>query len=151
PIVSFGILMLAAALRWGLRPYVKDYPGCKAVFDLLGGEVTGRGPAYVATGAIALAFVCSLAGFIVFCNEAHEMHELQEELLKHDIAHAKPHGDDEKDHEHKKELTKAEKEKKAAEDEEIKKDRARFNALKYHWEGDVTWARIYSMQTSDRE
>ena len=59
PILSFGLLLLAAAVRWGLRPYAKDNPTANSLFQLLGGEVTGRGPAYVALAGIALAFLCS--------------------------------------------------------------------------------------------
>src|ERR1700682_6493704 len=80
PIGSFGLLFLAAALRWSLRPY-KANSSVDAVYQLLGGDVTGRGPAYVALAGIGLAFVCSLAGFIRFLPEAHEMHDLQHQLI----------------------------------------------------------------------
>src|SRR6266852_6155413 len=101
PIASFGLLLLAAALRWGMRPHVKDSPGIKTVFELLGGEVTGRGPAYVALAAIALAFLCSLTGFIWFVIEAPKIHHLADEIRQHRIAHASAHSH--KDDKHAKE------------------------------------------------
>src|SRR3954447_23947465 len=77
PMASFGLLVLAAAPRWGLRPYAKDNAGARAVFEALGGEVTGRGPAYVALAGIALAFVCSLTGFVWFLSDVHEIEHLE--------------------------------------------------------------------------
>src|SRR5439155_2585001 len=95
---SFGLLFLAAALRWGMRPYAKDNSSVNAVFQLLGGEVTGRGPAYVALGGIGLAFVCSLTGFIWFLSEVGTIHHLKHEIAEHEKGHdgAHDHG-----HEHK--------------------------------------------------
>ena len=78
PLVSVVILLLAGGLRNALRRS-KDSEGFDgALFHLLGGEVTGRVPAYIATAAIALAFVCSLVGFVIFLSEDH---------------HAAPHAD----------------------------------------------------------
>src|ERR1019366_3739238 len=136
PIFSFGLLLLTASLRWGMRPYVKDHPGVKTVFDLLGGEVTGRGPAYVALGAIALAFVCSLTGFIWFLSEVNEMHHLEEHLLHEKIAHAEPHGHK---HDAKKKDAIAEKKVKEAKAEKHVQDVGRLNALRDHWEDKVDW------------
>jgi NADH-quinone oxidoreductase subunit L len=142
PILSFGLLFLAAGLRWALRPYAKENAGVKAVFDLLGGEVTGRGPAYVALGGIALAFVCSLTGFICFLAEVHEMHHLEEHLLHDKIAHAKPHGP----------VEEAKKDAKADKHEEpILNPQTRYNILRDHWQDKVEWARVYSGQTKDIE
>ena len=153
PILSFGLLFLAAALRWGMRPHAKDNSGVNAVFQLLGGEVTGRGPAYVALAGIAAAFVCCLAGFIWFLGEAHEIHHLEEELLREKIAHAKPHGHD-KEAKKAVKAEKGEKKKDAEEHDHVKHDvdpQARYNLLKSHWEGEIEWARVYSMQAKDLE
>src|SRR6516164_8461778 len=91
PMVSFGLLFVVAALRWGLRPYAKENSGANAVFQLLGGEVTGRGPAYVALAGIGLAFVCSLTGFVWFLSEVEEMHDLEHQLIHAKIAHPDGH------------------------------------------------------------
>ena len=66
PLVSVVVLLLAGFLRNALRASKNDNGLGKTLFNLLGGEVTGRGPAYIATAAIALAFVCSTIGFVIF-------------------------------------------------------------------------------------
>src|ERR1019366_1293749 len=77
PMLSFGLLFLAAGLRWSLRPYAKDNAYVNEVFKQFGGEVTGRGPAYVALAGIALAFVCSFTGFVWFLTDTHELEHLE--------------------------------------------------------------------------
>jgi NADH-quinone oxidoreductase subunit L len=171
PILSFGLLFVAAALRWGLRPYAKDNGGANAVFQLLGGEVSGRGPAYVALGGIALAFLCSVIGFVWFLSEVHEMHDLEHQLIHAKTAHPDEHGhaDGKKDAKkdtkaqkkgakefekdlktEKKESKNAKKDAMAEKHEEQKVDpQVRYNILKDHWTDSFAWARIYSTQTKD--
>jgi NADH-quinone oxidoreductase subunit L len=96
PLASFALLLVWGALRWGLKPYAKDNPGVNSAFQFLGGDVPGRGPAFVALGAIALAFACSLSGFVIFWTETHELHHKEEAL--HNALHA--HGGDKDDHKH---------------------------------------------------
>src|SRR5262249_60942242 len=55
----------ASAMCCATRPFRTTHTGA-VLFDLFGGEERGRIPAYVATGAIALAFLFSLIGFIKF-------------------------------------------------------------------------------------
>src|ERR1051326_5384914 len=95
PLASFVFLLLWAALRWSLRPYAKDNPSVNSFFQAIGGEVPGPGPAYVALGAIALAFVCSLIGFLKFVPDEWERHHKKHELEHLKSAHGKPH-----DHKH---------------------------------------------------
>ena len=133
PIASFAILLLWGAVRWGLRPYANDNPAARNVFEMLGGAVPGPGPAYVATAAIGLAFVCSLIGFCIFLGEVGTMHELEHELVHHQQAHPDKH--DDKQGEKK--------------DDDIDKLRGEFNQLKHHWEGSVDWARLYSSSQKD--
>ncbi len=157
PLASFVVLLLWGAVRWGMRPYAKENPGVNAVFQAIGGEVPGRGPAFVALGAIALAFVCSLTGFIIFLPEAGEMRELEEKLehLRHAGAdHDHDHGKEAKDdgHGHGKGKKKAgpakkldEKAAMAAEakaKKEIKEASDELAELEHHWEGHIEWARI---------
>src|SRR5262245_55092926 len=75
PLVSFVVLLLAGALRTALRPHRQSGGFPAALYNLLGGDVTGRGPAYVALGAIALAFVCSFIGFVLFLHDSSFHHE----------------------------------------------------------------------------
>src|SRR2546421_4185111 len=69
PIASFLLLLLAGGARAFLRTHRQGNPAADALFQLLGGEVTGRGPAYIALGAIALAFVFSFIGFVTYLDE----------------------------------------------------------------------------------
>ena len=130
PILSFGLLFVAAALRWGLRPYAKENNGVNGIFQLLGGEVTGRGPAYVALAGISLAFVCSLVGFVWFLTEVHEMHDLEHELIHARVVHPDKHEKPE---------------------ESKSNSQVRYNILRDNWRGSFEWARIYSTQAKDIE
>src|SRR5262245_39367208 len=83
PLASFVILLLAGGLRNFLRQYKHTEP-CGVLFDLLGGEVTGRGPAFVGLGAIALAFFLCFYGSCLYLGEystyEHSKKELNEKL-----------------------------------------------------------------------
>src|SRR5262245_45160491 len=91
PLASFVLLLLLAAIRWGLKPYAKDSPAVDNLFQMLGGEVPGPGPAWFATGAIGLACVCSLIGFLLFVPDAWELHHKEHELEHLEHKHAKGH------------------------------------------------------------
>jgi NADH-quinone oxidoreductase subunit L len=67
PLLSFVLILLARGLRQALKPYCDT--GLGSLYQLLGGDGEGRGAAYVATGAIALACVCCIIGFVMFTNE----------------------------------------------------------------------------------
>jgi NADH-quinone oxidoreductase subunit L len=71
PLASFLVLLLAGGLRAGLRMSREGTAGA-ALFQALGGD-NPRWPAYVATGAIGAAFLCSLVGFVLFL-QAHAGH-----------------------------------------------------------------------------
>src|SRR5215213_2852524 len=90
PLASFTLLLLWAGLRWTLRPHAREGGAAAAMFEALGGAVPGRGPAYVALAAIALAFVCSATGFVIYLGEFHQNEEqveaLEKEKLKLDDA-----------------------------------------------------------------
>jgi NADH-quinone oxidoreductase subunit L len=68
PLLSFVLILLASAMWCATRPF-RGTPAGAALFNLFGGEERGRTPAYVATGAIAFAFVLSLIGFILFTRQ----------------------------------------------------------------------------------
>ncbi|MGL4551636.1 MAG: proton-conducting transporter membrane subunit [Gemmataceae bacterium] len=64
PLASFTVLLLASA-AWSLaRRYGND-----RVEKALGSPDAGKAAAYIAMGAIGLAFVCSLTGFVQYLGE----------------------------------------------------------------------------------
>src|SRR5438132_3659526 len=83
PIASFLLLLLAGGSRAFLRNHRQGNPAADGLFQMLGGEVTGRGPAYIALGAIALAFVFSLIGFVTYLSDSSS-HHAQVESLEHE-------------------------------------------------------------------
>lgn len=136
PIASFLILLLAGAARAFLRHHRQGSPALEAAFNLLGGEVTGRGPAYVALGAIALAFVFSFLGFVTYLVE-HEDNESRLSInasLRHvaedDYAHAS--GD-----------------KKTALKKKLKELYDEKDELEGRWAGSVVWASVQPASQKD--
>jgi NADH-quinone oxidoreductase subunit L len=71
PLASFVVILVASGLWAVLRRY-RETPGIEAAYQLLGGDRPARWPAYVALGAIALAFVCSSIGFVKFLIDEHQ-------------------------------------------------------------------------------
>src|SRR5579872_5709977 len=68
PLGSFLLIFLAKGV-WGvLRPY-RDNDSVAPIYNLFGGDVGGRGAAYLATAAIFASFVLSLIGFIEFTRD----------------------------------------------------------------------------------
>src|SRR5262249_54109891 len=67
------------------------------LFRVLGGDQPGKFAAYVATGAIGLAFLCCLAGGIQFLTGAHhqEQEVLKQEAVVHKLEHEQFHADEE--------------------------------------------------------
>jgi NADH-quinone oxidoreductase subunit L len=81
PLLSFVLILLARATRLALRPY-RESPSVTPVYNLFGGDVGGKGGAYVALGAIAIAFLLSLTGFILFAREQGRVETQLEEARK---------------------------------------------------------------------
>lgn len=77
PLVSFAFLLIINGIRSAFRNSDEKSLG-GSVYKALGGDDPKRWPAFVATGAIAAAFVCCLIGFIWFvqdpANQHHEEH-----------------------------------------------------------------------------
>src|SRR5215831_16367505 len=65
PLASFFILLVVGGIRFFARRY-SDTPLGNSVFQALGGDTPRKFGAYIATGAIGLAFILSLIGFIAF-------------------------------------------------------------------------------------
>src|SRR2546430_5708796 len=81
PLLSFLILLLTGTVRNWARATWPDAP-----YWLEGGRPPGKLAAYVATGAIGLAFLLSLAGFFLYQAD-HQGHG------PHPAAHDHQHGD----------------------------------------------------------
>jgi NADH-quinone oxidoreductase subunit L len=79
PLASFVLIFLASGL-WCLARRYRDSPGWEAIYDFTGGDRGGKLPAYVATGAIALAFVCSLYAGILHTMAQSRIHGAVEEV-----------------------------------------------------------------------
>src|SRR5262245_8140212 len=82
PLASFVLLLLAGGLRWAARS-CGGSGASAALYRGLGGDIPSRWPAFVATGAIGLAFVVCLAGSLIHYRDGHHRHELEE------VVHAK--------------------------------------------------------------
>jgi NADH-quinone oxidoreductase subunit L len=65
PLASFVLVILAGAVRAAARPY-QQTPLGSSLFRALGGDAPQKTAAYVATASIGLAFILSLAGFILY-------------------------------------------------------------------------------------
>ncbi len=140
PMVSFTLLLLAGAKRCFLRPHAKTNPAAKALFNFLGGEVTGRGPAYVALGAIGLAFFFSMAGFVHYLDERHDNENILTslEIKEHDLETKVHHSADDSD-----EQIKARTELKVVQEER--------ETLEGRWAGSVVWASVRPEGQKDAE
>src|SRR4051794_16860406 len=84
PLASFLLIFLASGL-WCVARRYRDAPGMEPLYQITGGDKPGPTGAYVALGAIALAFVCSLTGFVIYSFDhykkvTHPTAELHEEI-----------------------------------------------------------------------
>ena len=134
PLASFLLLLVAGGVKQYARSIRNTSTG-GSLFQALGGDQPSRVPAFVATGAIGLAFVLCLIGGIKFFQEEtallHEHEEHAKEEAKghgHSHAHGHDHG-----HDHKNEKTEDH-----AEDEHAKHD----HEFAERWEGKVTFAEL---------
>jgi NADH-quinone oxidoreductase subunit L len=92
PLASFLLTLLAFAVKTFFRRSPEGSPG-RAIFQMLGGPAPGRIAAFVATGAIGLAFLLSLAGFVIFAggHSDHEAESLKAEQLILKWSHTRSH------------------------------------------------------------
>jgi NADH-quinone oxidoreductase subunit L len=138
PLASFVLLLLAGGLRNALRKSPEGTIG-ERVYLLLGGPAPGRGAAYVATAAIALACVCSVIGFVLY-TDSHADHEkeigkLQKELRKERHERAEM-GDPSESGDAEEKKAYAEKNRK------IKNIEEQLEALEGEWSGRIAWAGV---------
>ncbi len=78
PLASFVLIFLASGL-WCLARRYRESPVWEEVYQFTGGDRAGKLPAYLATAAIALAFVCSLYGGILHTLAQGRVHHSSEE------------------------------------------------------------------------
>ena len=78
PLASFLLIFLVSGLWCMFRRYRS--PALEGAYQLVGGDKPGVIAPLVALGAIALAFVASLTGFILFQAEQHHYHHDREEV-----------------------------------------------------------------------
>src|SRR4051812_7191236 len=71
PLASFLLIFLASGL-WCVARRYRDAPGMEQLYQITGGDKPGPTGAYVALGAIALAFVCSLIGAVTYARDYRE-------------------------------------------------------------------------------
>ncbi len=139
PLASFVILLIAGGLRNFLRPYKHSEP-CGSIFNLLGGEATGRGPAYVGLGAIVIAFFLSFSGFCLYLGEYAPFKETTDKLR----AEIKPLNHKHLDHS----ATETENEKLGELEYELKEKTDEFDD---RWSAKILWAAVRPVQIADSE
>jgi NADH-quinone oxidoreductase subunit L len=136
PLLSFVLILLASALWCATRPF-HNTPAGAALFNLFGGEERGRTPAFVATGAIALAFVFSLTGFVKFTTQqrSFETQIKEYERTIYDLNEEAKKADGKNKHELEEKIE--------AEETQLKnKEDMWADARKYAWQGNFDWLRI---------
>jgi NADH-quinone oxidoreductase subunit L len=140
PLASFVFLLLAGGLRNYLRPQREKSGLGAALYQMLGGDVPIKFAAYVATGAIGLAFVCSIIGAVTYFGEAHEVeHEIehlkeQKEKLAHDYQQAKKNPA-----------------KQAALKPKLKEVDQELSDWEGRWDGHINWASVFPGGLPDAE
>src|SRR5947208_1093053 len=103
PLASFVVLILGGALRLFLRSRKNESAALLSLYRVFGGDVPGRMAAYIATGAIGLAFVLCVVGAVPFWHDQEKRHHLEGEihaLLKAEEQHEISY-QDEPSHQHK--------------------------------------------------
>lgn len=138
PLASFVLLLLAGGVRNFLRPYKSSEPGC-TLFNLFGGEVTGRGPAYVGVAAIVGAFFLSFSGACLYLGEHAAYEDNQAQLITKF---------NELPGEHSKKATDEQKVERKTLGDEISNSEANF---KYRWSGKAIWASVQPERTNDKQ
>src|SRR5262245_8567061 len=151
PLAAFTLLLLAGALRNYLRPRRSEGGITDTLFQMLGGEVTGVGPAWVATAAIMFACVLCVVGFVQFLTEHHHMHDQvaanQQQIKKiNDQERARAQAPQEKKDEPKEDAEPDENPKVA---ELSKKNHELEEDFEHRWSDSITWASLTSKGLRD--
>src|SRR5262249_51099824 len=138
PLASFVLILLAFAIRTALRSSPEGSFG-EQLYQATGGDVPARWPAWMATGAIGLAFVCSVVGFVQFLDDHRQIDALKEERAEKEQDYKKarktPNNEKPGDKETRQARAKKLAEKLDANEEEVED-------LESHWIGSVDWLRL---------
>ncbi len=138
PLASFALILLAFALRTAVRSSPEGSLG-RSLYDATGGDTPARWPAWVATGAIALAFVCSATGFVWYLSDYHHAEHVKQDAEKKRAEHrelgkAPPNETEEEANR-----------RKATRREVVREIEALNRQLDEHderWNGSVTWLKL---------
>jgi NADH-quinone oxidoreductase subunit L len=122
PILAVVLILLGKAVRTFLWSQRNSGGGGEALYRMLGGDRPSPIAAYLATAAIAGAFVLSLIGFILYSGD-HADHEAHPAA-----AHPHEHGHKEAN--------------KEGEDKEAEAKEAGNHAAHSRWAGSLVWARV---------
>lgn len=145
PLVSFVLISLASALWCVGRAYRNTLAGA-VLFKFFGGEERGRTPAFVATSAIALAFVFSLIGFLRFTSQQSEFDTRikQHEQTLHELGQAVKDAKDEDKHELEEKIE--------SEEDQLQYRKKRWASARDHaWQGRFDWLRIHPAGLADED
>ncbi|HMF16545.1 MAG TPA: proton-conducting transporter membrane subunit, partial [Gemmataceae bacterium] len=140
PLAAFVFLLLAGGLRNYVRPQRESSSVAATLYQMLGGDVPIKFAAYVATGAIGLAFVFSLIGAVTYFGEAHD--------VEHEIAHLKKEKGELAEG-----LQKARKnpQKQAIIREKQKEVDKKLADEEGRWSGHIPWASVFPSGLADAE
>lgn len=140
PLAAFVFLLLAGGLRNFLRPQRESAGIGASLYQMLGGDVPIKFAAYVATGAIGLAFVFSLIGAVTFFGESHE--------VAHEISHLKK---EKAELAHQYQEARKNPKKQAAIKEKQKEVARELAEWEGRWDGHFDWATITPSRLRDPE
>lgn len=128
PLAAFTLLLLAGGLRNFLRQYKHSEPWGR-IFQLLGGEVAGRGAAYVGLAGIVIAFFLSFSGACLYLGErsafVHQEKRIAKELEELPGLHGKANAQ--------------QKQQRQSLEEELEDSRYKFES---RWAGSAIWAAV---------
>src|SRR5262245_17135809 len=151
PLASFALLLLVGMIRTGLRAQRESGGLGQRIYEALGGDTPRKWPAFVATAAIGLSFVCALAGFVLFQNTEHELQDLHKEIHKteHDLKHVKQEiKDTAEDKEEELAKLTAQRDKVS---QDLKKLRTEEHELESRLVGAITWANLTTRERKDKK
>src|SRR5215467_7536919 len=94
PLASFALLLLAGMVRMMLRSQPAGSTG-RGLYEFLGGDTPRKWPAFVATGAMGLSFICAVIGFFAFQHNEHDVEELSAKIKNLHARAAKAQKEDE--------------------------------------------------------
>src|SRR5207245_2244601 len=129
PLLSFVGILIAFAVKTYFRTSPEGSTG-ETIYKAFGGPNPSPIPAYIATGAIGLACVLSVWGFVLYAT-GHAALEGEEVLLEQQLHGSHGHG-----HEHEHEAGD-----KKGEDGSKEKE-ARLAELRGMWAGQLRWASV---------